>query len=220
MNTCNVVDCGGRVSGHGFCMKHYMRLKRRGSVTPVPLRSERGEPMAFVRAALEAKTDDCIVWPFAKHDSTGYGMINVNGRCSRTHIVVCESVHKRPQGKYEVAHSCGNRPCINPKHLSWKTRSENQMDRVMHGTSNRGQRQWNHVLTDQEVREIRTLLETTGLSQRAIGEKYGVAPKTISDIHTKKTWGWLTHDSLVLNFPSDPTTGSTDRDNTSFSGHL
>lgn len=198
MKPCSVSGCEKQSRSGGMCYMHYMRVRRRGSANPPKWRADRGEPESFLWMAVESATNDCILWPFSLHDF-GYGQINWYGKTHRVHALVCELVYgKRPLPKYESAHSCGKRPCVNPRHLSWKSRSDNQMDRVPHGTSNRGQRQWNHVLSDQDVREIRILLETTDLSQSAIGKRYGVAPKTISDIHTRKTWYWLTHDSLVL----------------------
>jgi len=65
------------------------------------------------------------------------------------------------------------------------------MDRVMHGTSNRGSRQWCNVLTEIDVRAIRVEVAKGRESQRKIAEKFGVGAKTINDIARRKTWAWL-----------------------------
>lgn len=54
-------------------------------------------------------------------------------------------------------------------------------------TKNQGERNGNHTLTAQDVREIRILLEH-GYTQRAIASAYSVTQPAIRDISTGRTW--------------------------------
>jgi len=59
---------------------------------------------------------------------------------------------KPPTSKHHASHQCGVRACVNKRHLSWKTPSENEQDKRMHGTYSRGPAR---KLSDGDVREIR-----------------------------------------------------------------
>lgn len=90
----------------------------------------------FERLAL-LETDDCIEWPFAKN-TKGYGLIWIDGRVRTIHSVVCERHNgDRPTG-YHAAHHCGNKPCMNHRHIRWATPSENERDKRIHGTHTGG----------------------------------------------------------------------------------
>lgn len=72
--------------------------------------------------------------------------------------------------------------------MRWKTPSENQMDRVAHGTSNRGERCGSARLTENDVRTIRIRSdERVGVLAR----EYGVTHGTIIAIRKRKSWAWL-----------------------------
>lgn len=67
-----------------------------------------------------------MIWPFAVRSSNGYGAYSQK-HCGKTknweaHAYVCAHAHgPRPSLKHEATHSCGERLCCNPKHLSWAT---------------------------------------------------------------------------------------------------
>ena len=75
-------------------------------------------------------------------------------------------------------------------HLDWKTRAENEADKIGHNTHNRGERGGGSKLTETDVHEIRRLL-SSGTLQQQIADHFGVHVMTISDINTRKSWGWL-----------------------------
>lgn len=136
--------------------------------------------------------NDC--WPFMGcRDASGYGRIGSGGRGKPTigaHLAVAEDAYgPRPADK-ETRHLCGNPACCNPRHLRFGTATENNADRLSHGTSNRGERHGLHVLTEDEVREIRHRC-AGGERQRDVGSRFGVSQQTVSEIVTGKTWGWL-----------------------------
>jgi hypothetical protein len=96
-----------------------------------------------------------------------------------------------PTSKHQAAHSCGkgNLGCVSPKHLSWKTRAENEADKIEAGTSNRGERQWRAKLTADQVRAIRAREGT--MTKEKIAEQFGVSPACIAAIHHRENWAWL-----------------------------
>jgi hypothetical protein len=95
----------------------------------------RGRCMAWLLAHVDYRHDDCLKWPFSR-DNHGYGQLGHEGKVFKAHRKMCELKNGAvPSPDHEAAHSCnrGHQGCINPNHLSWKTRSANQQDRTGHG---------------------------------------------------------------------------------------
>lgn len=192
---CSVEGCKGNAhwrarGGNGLCSPHKLRLKRHGD--PLGGRTARGELMRFIHdVAVRYEGADCLSWPFGKNEN-GYGIVMVSGRHAKASRYICSLVKGNPPTpEHEAAHSCGkgHLGCVNPNHLEWKTTSQNQMDRVSHGTSNRGERHYRSKITEAEVLEIRHL---RGIKkQREIAEMFGVSNKFVCDIQTGKSWAWL-----------------------------
>jgi len=88
----------------------------------------------------------------------------------------------------DAAHSCGERMCINPRHLRWATRKENEADKVAHGRDIRGERSGTARLTRQQVDDIRRRYDRGGITQRHLATFYGVHIMTINDIIQRRTW--------------------------------
>lgn len=187
---CAIQNCKKPARSKNLCFMHYMRVKRRGSVNPEPMSSPAGAPTAFLRTTLSTRKHVCIEWPFSLRPD-GYGCINYKGRTTAPHRLMCMWAHgPKPRVRMEVAHSCGNRRCVNPSHLRWATREENQAERAIHGTSNRGERQWMSKLTPDSVREARRLA-AEGFSSYQICSRFNVHSRTVRDAITRRTWAWL-----------------------------
>lgn len=95
-----------------------------------------------------------------------------------------------PKGLH-VLHRCDNPKCVNPRHLFLGTHRENMQDKVRKGrqarnTHVRGEMQGNAVLTDGEVLLIRELAGS--LTQRRIGERFGIGQDQVSRIVNRKIW--------------------------------
>jgi hypothetical protein len=115
-------------------------------------------------------------------DGKGYGTVSFERKIYRASRLMCEKVNgPPPTPEHHAAHSCGrgHDGCVHPKHLDWKTASENQADTVLHGTCKQkgGTRQ---KLTDEQVAEIRAWRGIK--TQKALGELYCVRPETIGQI--------------------------------------
>ncbi|TBY60162.1 hypothetical protein E0H46_31835 [Rhizobium leguminosarum bv. viciae] len=118
--------------------------------------------------------------------------MKVNGKTVRAHRYICKLAHGTPPtAEHHSAHSCGkgHEGCVSPNHLSWKTRTENEADKLEHGTRSRGERNGNANLTESDVREIIAIKGT--VPQRKIAAMFGVTRGAINSIYTGKSWAWL-----------------------------
>jgi hypothetical protein len=100
-------------------------------------RSGKGAKALWVFAHANYAGDDCLIWPF-KRNPNGYGMLSYKAQLTWAHRFMCIVAHgEPPAGKTDAAHSCGhgNQGCVNPRHLSWKSKRENMLDQRQHGTA-------------------------------------------------------------------------------------
>lgn len=82
----------------------------------------------------------------------------------------------------EARHLDGNQRNNRLSNLAWGTRQENTDDRMRHGTVPKSERHWNCKLTDEQVREIRELVQQ-GYTQTNIAAQFGISQNHVSDIH-------------------------------------
>ena len=131
---------------------------------------------------------DCWEWTAAL-DVDRYGKFWVNGKMTRAHRFSYE-IHKGeiPSGMC-ILHSCDNRKCVKPEHLSAGTNADNMRDKASKNRCNsaKGSALPQSKLNEEQVKQIREKLNL-GLSQRTIAKEYGVNQPTISFINTGKTW--------------------------------
>lgn len=135
---------------------------------------------------------DCWNWN-AYYDKDGYGQIKINGKNMGAHRVAFEIYHnqKIKEGMF-ILHSCDNRKCVNPAHLREGTQQENINDKVERGRCRngnlKGEAHGSSKLTQQQVNEIRERYAVGNISQKELGEEYGVKQTTICDIIRFKLW--------------------------------
>jgi hypothetical protein len=150
--------------------------------------TKRGEGVtaAWLHSHASYDGSDCLIWPFAR-TTAGYGCFGHEGEHYRAHRYMCRLVNgPPPTPKHEAAHSCGrgHDACVHPKHLSWKTRKENQDDRIAHGTVPKRPRRV--MLTPEQVIEIRAAQgrETTA----SLMARFNTSHSNILDIQRGVTW--------------------------------
>lgn len=185
--TCSVEGCGRPFRSKGWCNMHYQRWIKYGDPVFIQVASK-GEGLAWLQAAAFRETDECIDWPFACGNSSGRGHIWWEGRTRFAHHVVLILAGRNvPAWPLEVRHLCGNRLCVNVRHLLDGTRSENYADSVGHGTCSRGERNGKAKLTEADVRAIRAAVGTSS----EIATRYGTSHPNVHSIRTRRSWAWL-----------------------------
>lgn len=187
---CSIDGCSKPAFGRGWCSAHYSRWRSHGD--PLAGRTSPGAPMRhFNEVVLAYEGDECLIWPFAK-SRRGHAALRVDGVLMSVARLVCERVHgPSPSPDLEAAHECGNGHlgCVAKKHLSWKTRAENEADKLRHGTRVRGTMHKLAKLTEDDVRQIRRLAGTT--THRELAEKFGVSESRIGFVTRRIDWAWL-----------------------------
>lgn len=186
---CLIENCDKPHHSRGYCRAHSHRLRRHGD----PLGGD--IPRGYARRFLEdvvltdarGPDDPCLIWPYG-NDSHGYARIDGQG----VPRLACEAEHgPAPSPRHQAAHGCGkgHLACVTKGHLRWATRPENEADRLIHGTSNRGSQHGMAKLTEADVVQIRNLCGHR--FQREIAEQFGIDQSTVSDIRRRKLWAWL-----------------------------
>lgn len=89
MKVCSVVECSNKVYGHGFCLKHYYRMKRHGHVNVT--RRAKGE------GGLQR----------------GYMIFRELGVRKRFHVTLAEKALGKPLPKGAVVHHVDQNPSNN-----------------------------------------------------------------------------------------------------------
>lgn len=156
----------------------------------------KGFGIEFLRAHVTYAGDDCVIWPLFIDPHRGYGVLGYLGNLYKAHRLMCELAHGAPSDGHEAAHSCGNGPagCVNPRHLSWKTRTENQRDRVAHGTAGNGGSGRRRKLKPEQAAAVRASQE----GNTVLAERYGVTRSAIRQIRLGKTHMLiLNHDRIT-----------------------
>lgn len=188
---CSIDGCGKSHKAKGCCHAHYLRLLRHGD--PLGGGTSKGELLRWIHeVAIHHVGDDCLHWPYGNYGN-GYGQFTIHGKKVGAHRYVCELAHgEAPTPDHDAAHSCGkgHEGCIAPDHLEWKTTAENMADKLVHDTHQRGERQWNAKLTEDNAREIIGLKGVESLT--SLAARFGVARQTIYNIHAGRTWNWVT----------------------------
>lgn len=190
---CSIDGCDRPiVNGRGWCRRHYARWARHGDPEAGGLlRKEKTQ--GFLKQATSYDGEDCLIWPYARLKN-GHAVINIGGKVKIVSRLVCESANGQPPSpKHEAAHSCGNGHlgCIAPKHLRWATRLENERDKFIHGTTNRGERSPMAKLTECSVREIRKRLDA-GIRMAQVAREFGISPSAVLNVKTGRNWWFVT----------------------------
>lgn len=133
------------------------------------------------------RSGECLIWTGADNGN-GYGVIgDENRRSVYVHRVIAAH-HLGPiPPNIQVMHSCDVRPCVEPTHLSFGTKRENEDDKVRKGRASRGEARWSAKLTEDDVRSIRRDV-AAGARRADQADRYGVSLATVDLIVTRKRW--------------------------------
>lgn len=172
-----------------MCSTHSWRIKKHGAAGGSQFIY--GIRQEYIDAFTDPHVKECWLWPFS-FNGNGYGA-KIGGKYP--HQIICERFRGcAPSDKHEVAHSCGNRMCINPAHLRWATHKE------IHGTLRVA------VLKKDQIVKIRSMANR--FSGVELARMFNTSPQNINDIIKRKTWKWV-------DFPADEDASTTVSEETS-----
>jgi hypothetical protein len=192
--TCTIDGCTAKAKCQKMCEMHYTRYRRHGDpevTLRAPQRSSLVERLEFTGWTEVVRRPDlgpCWEWNGGKYES-GYGQVSTPGDISRPahRMAYIAWVGPLEDGQH-ACHKCDNPPCMNPSHIFPGTRKDNMQDCAQKDRTCHGERHGGHKLTEGDVRDIRAVYATGSISQRALGEAYGVEQSNISAIVRGKTW--------------------------------
>lgn len=192
MSHCSIPQCDRPHYARGWCEMHWRRNRTHG--TPHGGNTTHGTLYErFWRRVDIRGPSECWAWLGAKFNS-GYGSCQIGGKGSPStpaHRVAYDLHYgSLPKGRaLVVMHSCDNRLCVNPHHLSLGTPKQNTADMIARGRHARvapvGADNGKAVITEADVRMIRASTETN----KAIADRLGVAINTVRSVRIGRTWG-------------------------------
>ena len=176
---------------------HYWRLSTKGTTDPT-------ERMLDVKGRFWAKVNkntDSKCWEWTGYiEPTGYGRFrsefgDLAHRYSYgLHNNGYKAGDKWSDGKL-VMHSCDNRKCVNPEHLSIGTHKDNSMDAKNKGrtqTMSRPERSGElNVLAKIDNNTASSIYQAVG-TYSSIANFYKVKESLVADIRTGRTWKSIT----------------------------
>jgi len=142
-----------------------------------------------LNVAAPCKSEACLIWPFGKCKKQGYAKLRYNKNSRNAARFICEvNYGPPPTPEHHAAHSCGkgHDACVNGSHITWKTPTENQQDRGLHGTKSEKENHPNARLTATDVASIRAV--TGAEPQTVTAERFGVSQVHVSNIQRFKKW--------------------------------
>ena len=126
-----------------------------------------------------------------KLTKSGYLSIGLRFDGKRTHYrvnrLIAEAFYGPCPSGFECRHLDGTKTNNVVSNLQWGTKSQNQRDRITHGTDSRGSKSKMAKLTEADVVTIRKEY-AVGVTQTALARSYGVTQPLISSIVLKKHW--------------------------------
>ena len=127
----------------------------------------------------------CWLWEGAKTRG-GYGNFTVNGKSVRAHRWIWELINGPVPKGFDVHHVCGNRACMNPRHLRAVAHGENMREAARRGVFS-GERNGRSKLREAQVHFIRILYDL-GVKPNQIAERYPIKKRNVAYIATRQTW--------------------------------
>jgi hypothetical protein len=187
---CSVEGCGVQARALGFCVKHYIRNKRYGNSSGGP--KAKGSLEERFWRFVEKKSDcECWNW-FGQIMPNGYGRVSAGAKLDGgigAHRVSWSLFNKQnvPHGMY-VMHSCDNRACVNPNHLSIGTPKDNTQDMIAKGRKKvvapLGEGNGKAKLTVEKVK----LIKQSNLKSAELARQFGLSENCIRGVRIGRTW--------------------------------
>lgn len=134
------------------------------------------------------KKEGC--WDWIGYKSVGYGTLSYKGKLLHAHRASWIINYGNIPDGLHVLHKCDNPCCSNPEHLFLGTHKDNIRDMISKKRmfTPRGETHYASKLKPADILKIRELLNDGNLSQKSIGNLYGVCRGTILDIKNNRIW--------------------------------
>lgn len=130
----------------------------------------------------------CWNW-IAAIDSPGYGAFKINAKKVNSHrVAFAISTGNWPKTTDLVMHSCDNRLCCNPGHLSLGSHKDNTQEQIARGRIAHGERSGRAKLTELQVKAIKKMRTEYGVSTYLMSQALGISRKTLQNIASGHTW--------------------------------
>lgn len=120
----------------------------------------------------------------------GYGRMCINYKKIVAHRISWIIHNGTIPKEKQVLHKCDVRRCVNIEHLFLGTNEDNIADKVKKNRQQRGERIYSAILTEDNVKEIKILLNKK-IKQKLIALKFNVTHSAISHINTGLTWKYI-----------------------------
>jgi hypothetical protein len=169
-----------------FMRRGHIKGSRNG---PSPKRKGTGgKGLAFHWLCEHVDYDEkkCLFWPFSK-DNGHPGLVGYRGSVFKPARLMCLLAHGAPPSeKHQACHTCGrgNKGCIHPQHLTWKTPSEARRDEFRSGRRKSYGKAGKLLPT--EAAEMRALSGTKLVWE--IAKMYGLSPHRTTEILKGKAY--------------------------------
>jgi hypothetical protein len=128
------------------------------------------------------------------HSKRGYLIIRLTtkekSKSFDVHVLMANTFLGRVDNKLQVCHNNGIKTDCRLENLRLDTVESNQMDRVIHGTSNRGTRNGQNKYPTNLILDIKNELKN-GKSAVEIAKKFGVSASHVRNIKNLQRWVWL-----------------------------
>ena len=129
----------------------------------------------------------CVEWT-GRINNSGYGLVQFCGKTKLLHRLVLSAFKgEPPESDSQCRHSCNNKVCINPDHLSWGSCRDNSIDDLYIGRRHRQMR-----LTPEQALDIKRRLDS-GEKVGKLATEYKIATSTISRIRSGERWYHVTN---------------------------
>ena len=138
--------------------------------------------------------DGCWEWSGAR-DKNGYGQTKIGMRSVKAHRKIWAMLYGGIPEGLMILHHCDNPPCVRPNHLFLGTAKTNRQDAASKGhipppihLRQVGENNPSAKLTADDVRDIRARYATGTISQKTLGEEFGLEQASVSHIIHRKSW--------------------------------
>lgn len=139
--------------------------------------------------------NECIDWPYGG-DKRGYGQVSFSAaggdrRRFHTHRIAYAAAYGLSINELSevpiVMHSCDNPACINARHLSAATHTENMADCYRKGRMISGGTPVRTILSDDDIRAIRAR-RAAGEPLASIADAFDIDFRSVGNIAKRKRW--------------------------------